>query len=196
MIAASGWHRARYSADMTAGESFLSTEDIARIGFAMVGQNLRISRFARFYSPARIHLGDEVRIDDFAVLSPGDAEIRLEGYNHVGAGSMLFGGVRMEPWSTVSGRVGVYGVSDDFSVDTTTYPHANVPQRVVRRTPVLIGSRVVVGTGSTILPGVHIAAGISVGAMSLVTKSLVTPGVYSGIPVDWKGPRLPAESNS
>jgi dTDP-4-amino-4,6-dideoxy-D-glucose acyltransferase len=170
---------------MTLGESFLSMEDVASIGFASVGHDVRISRFARIYAPAQIHLGDEVRIDDFAILSPGDGEIRLAGYNHVGAGSMLFGTVRMEPWSTVSGRVGIYAVSDDFSVDGTTYPHANAPKRVVHRMPVVIGPRVVVGTGSTILPGVHISAGIAVGAMSLVTTSLVKPGVYVGSPARW-----------
>jgi galactoside O-acetyltransferase len=89
---------------VTAGESFLSASDVAGMGLAAMGENLRISRFARLYSPARIHLGNDVRIDDFAILSPGEDDIYLEGHNHIGAGSMLFGGVRMKEWSTLSGR--------------------------------------------------------------------------------------------
>jgi galactoside O-acetyltransferase len=48
--------------------------------------------------------------------------------------------------------------------------------------PVTIGSYVVIGTGSTVLPGSDVHDGISVGAMSLVTHPLEIPGIYAGIP--------------
>ena len=49
--------------------------------------------------------------------------------------------------------------------------------------PVLIGRHVIIGSGSVILPGVKIGNGSSVGALSLVTKSLEEWGVYLGAPV-------------
>ncbi len=171
--------------------SFLSPAEAQAIGLGSIGPNLRLSRFARLYRPERIFLGSEVRIDDFAILSPGDGEIRMAGHNHIGAGAMLFGAVSIGEWSTVSGRVAVYASSDDFVVDAITYPHARPELRAVISNRVDIGSRVVVGTGSTILPGVRIADGVAVGAMSLVTRPLMKPGVYAGIPAQWRRARKP-----
>ena len=46
-----------------------------------------------------------------------------------------------------------------------------------------LGRHVIVGSGSVVLPGVVIGDGCSVGALSLVTKSLPEWGVYFGAPV-------------
>jgi galactoside O-acetyltransferase len=167
---------------MTDGSSFLTDAELAAFGFAAIGTGVRISRRASFYGRSAISLGDEVRIDDFALLSAGPAGITLEGFNHVAAGAMIFGEVTMRLWSTLSSRVAVYATSDDFGADTHTYPHVR-RGRVVTASPVVIGSRVVIGTGSTILPGVTIADGVSVGAQSLVSRSITGPGLYAGIPV-------------
>lgn len=45
-----------------------------------------------------------------------------------------------------------------------------------------IGRHCIVGTNSLIFPGVNLAEGCSVGAMSMVTKSTEKWGIYSGIP--------------
>jgi galactoside O-acetyltransferase len=169
----------------------MSPDEIERIGFGRVGPIVRISRFARFYGAEKISLGDEVRIDDFAILSPGDGEIVLADHVHIAAGAMLFGDVRLGSWSTLSSRVAVYAVSDDFTIDATTYPHGDQRTRAVTSDPVAIGDRVVIGTGSTLLPGVRIVSGTAVGAMSLVTTPIDTPGLYAGIPVRRLGSRTP-----
>lgn len=167
---------------MTDRDSFMVASEIAAVGFASVGAKVRISRLARFYRPSAIRLGDEVRIDDFAVLSAGLKGIALEGFNHVAVGALIFGDVTLRPWSTLSSRAAIYSISDDFTVDTHTYPNVEAG-RFITSEPVMIGSRVVVGTGSTILPGVTIVDGVSIGAMSLVTRPIERPGLYVGMPV-------------
>src|SRR5688572_28243038 len=141
-------HRARYSAGMTTGDSFLREDELEALGLGSLGAHPRISRFARLYGTASIHLGDDVRVDDFAIPSPGTGTIRLEGFNHVAAGAMLFGDVTLRPWCTISSRAAVYATSDDFTLDATTYPHAG--DRVLVQNSVTLGSRVVIGTGSTV----------------------------------------------
>ena len=47
---------------------------------------------------------------------------------------------------------------------------------------VLIRRHVIIGTGSTILPGVILEEGTAVGAMSLIRKSTDSWGIYAGIP--------------
>ncbi|MFA5747563.1 MAG: acyltransferase [Candidatus Absconditabacterales bacterium] len=48
--------------------------------------------------------------------------------------------------------------------------------------PVVIGDHVFIGMNSVILPGVHICNNVIVGAGSIVTKSILYPGIYGGNP--------------
>lgn len=54
--------------------------------------------------------------------------------------------------------------------------------RNVKEAQVILGKHCVVGTGSIVLPGVHIAEGTSIGSMSLVNRSTLPWKVYYGIP--------------
>jgi acetyltransferase-like isoleucine patch superfamily enzyme len=47
---------------------------------------------------------------------------------------------------------------------------------------VRIGSRVLVGSGVSVLPGVRIGDDIVVGAGAVVCEDLDVPGVYAGVP--------------
>lgn len=68
--------------------SFLSIEEIKKIGFKSVGNEVYISRFAKFYSPEKMEIGSNVRIDDFCLLS---GKIVLGNYIHISAYSALYG---------------------------------------------------------------------------------------------------------
>ena len=52
-----------------------------------------------------------------------------------------------------------------------------------------IGRHVIVGTGSTILPGVKLGEGCAVGAMSLLNRDAEPWGIYHGIPARRRGER-------
>lgn len=54
---------------MIGSTSFLTEEEIKSLGFKKYGDNLKISRFAHFYTPSTIEIGNNVRIDDFCILS-------------------------------------------------------------------------------------------------------------------------------
>ncbi len=92
---------------METRSSYLTDSEVLSLGFASTGRSLRISRFARFYGASRIWLGNEVRVDDFAVLAAGENGIELEGYNHIAVAALVFGDVRFKPWSTLSSRAAV-----------------------------------------------------------------------------------------
>ena len=47
---------------------------------------------------------------------------------------------------------------------------------------IVIGEHVVVGTGSTLLPGAMLPEGVAIGAMSLVKHPLEPWEIYAGIP--------------
>jgi acetyltransferase-like isoleucine patch superfamily enzyme len=69
-------------------------------------------------------------------------------------------------------------IGPHVSFSNDRYP--TVVQKEVENT--VIEDDVNIGAGTIILPGVHIASGITVGAGSLVTKKLMEKGIYYGHP--------------
>lgn len=162
--------------------SFYSAEELQRIGFKSIGNNVQLSRNANIYGAERIVIGNNVRIDDFCILS---GDITLRDYIHISAYSALFagnGGIEIESFSGISSRCAVYAVSDDYSGNAMTNPMIPDQLRNVVEKKVVIKKHALIGTGSTILPGVTIGEGVSVGSMSLVNNSLDKWGIYAGIP--------------
>ena len=49
--------------------SFYSKEELKEIGFKKYGENVLISRKTSIYNPEKIIIGNNVRIDDFCILS-------------------------------------------------------------------------------------------------------------------------------
>ncbi len=163
--------------------SFYERAELEALGFASLGSNVRISRKSSLYGIRKMHVGSNVRVDDFCILS---GSIVLHDYIHISAGNYLFAGdvgIEMHDFSGLSSRCAVYAVSDDYSGDYLTNPMVPEEYRRVVEAKVELGKHVIVGTSSVILPGVSIGEGSSVGSMSLVLKPLDPYGVYVGVPV-------------
>ncbi|MCI8409670.1 MAG: acyltransferase [Lachnospiraceae bacterium] len=162
--------------------SFYSEEELKIFGFSEIGTDVKISRKASIYGSQNMKIGDHVRIDDFCILS---GRIVLGSYIHISAYTSIFAGdagVFMENFVTVSSRSAIYAVSDDYSGLAMTNPTIPNEFRNVTSSKVVLERHTIVGTGSTILPGVTLHEGTSVGAMSLITKSTVAWKMYVGIP--------------
>lgn len=164
---------------------------IEKMGFASVGRNVMISERASFYRCAQISIGDDVRIDDFCVLSAGDGGIDIGSHVHLAVYSSLIGKGRitLSDFCNISSRVSIYSSSDDYSGATMTNP--TVPERYknVTHADVFIGRHVIVGSGSVVLPGVRLGEGVAVGALSLVRESCAEFGIYAGSPAKYLRPR-------
>ena len=68
--------------------SFLSSEELKNFGFKAIGTNVFISRKVSIYSPQSISIGNNVRVDDFCILS---GNITLGSYIHISAYTALYG---------------------------------------------------------------------------------------------------------
>lgn len=168
--------------------SFFSEEELKEIGFKSYGSNLKISRYARFYSPQNIRIGNNVRIDDFCILS---GNITLGNNIHISAYVALYGakGIVMKDYSGISPKSVVYSAMDDFSGDYLIGPIH--PERSINVTggQVVLERFVQVGTNSIVFPNITIGEGTVVGACSLVNKSLDSWSVYWGVPAQKKRER-------
>jgi galactoside O-acetyltransferase len=89
----------------------------------------------------------------------------------------------MEDFSGLSPRVTIYSESDDYSGFSLTNPM--VPDKFkpkLHKGRVILGRHCIVGASSTILPGIYLRDGVSVGAHSLVTKNCDEWTMYVGVP--------------
>ena len=163
----------------------LSRNAIEALGCASVGENVQISERASFYGASRIVLGNNVRIDDFCVLSAGDGGITVGDYVHIAVYSLLIGAGRitLSDFCNISSRVAIYSSNDDYSGVTLTNPTVPSEYTGVTHADVFLGKHVIVGSGSVILPGVTMEEGVAIGALSLVPKRCEAFGLYAGNPV-------------
>lgn len=167
--------------------AFLSKENIAILGFVSVGDNVLISDKASIYNVKNISIGNNVRIDDFCILSAGDGGIEIGNYIHIAAYTSLIGKgkISLKDFCNLSSRVSIYSSNDDYSGEALTNPMVPSDFTNVLHAPVYIGKHVIIGSGSVVLPGVTLSDGAAIGALSLVSKNCEEFSVYSGAPAKY-----------
>lgn len=162
--------------------AFLTREQLRGMGFRSLGENVLISDKASIYNHDLIEIGDNVRIDDFCVIS---GKVTIGRNVHIAVFCNVAGGekgVILDDFSGLAYACQVFTQSDDYSGRTLTNP--TVPDNFKKETKaaVKIGRHCIVGASSIIFPGVTLAEGTSVGAMTMVTKSTESWSVYFGVP--------------
>jgi len=164
--------------------AYLTEKQLASLGLASFGKNVLISDKASIYNAKNISIGNNVRIDDFCVLSAGEGGVNIGNFIHIAVYTSLIGKgeITLEDFSNLSSRVAIYSSNDDYSGEFMTNPMVPSEFTNVAHAPVKIGKHVIVGSGSVILPGVTLEEGVAVGALSLVTKSCSAFGIYTGNP--------------
>lgn len=160
---------------------------IDEMGFGSVGENARISDKASFYNCSNIFIGNNVRIDDFCVISAGRGGICIGDYVHIAVYSCLIGRgkITISDFCNISSRVSIYSSSDDYSGASMTNPMVPTQYTDVLHADVFLGKHSIVGSGCVILPGVTLGEGAAVGALSLIRKDCREFGIYAGSPAEF-----------
>ncbi|ENO77391.1 acetyltransferase [Thauera sp. 27] len=163
---------------------FMSQEQVNLMGFAQVGKNTKLSDKASYYNCRNIKIGNNVRIDDFCVISAGDGGINIGNHVHIAIYASLIGSgnITASDFSGISSRVSIYSSNDDYSGAFLTGPTVPSEFTNVKHADVFIGRHVIIGAGSVVLPGVVLEDGVAIGALSLVTKRCEAFGIFSGVP--------------
>ena len=161
--------------------SFYTNNELQELGFRSIGKKVFISRKASLYSIGCICIGDNVRIDDFCILS-GDIEI---GSNiHIGAYSALYGnmGIVLRDNTGISPRCSLYSAMDDFGGDFLIGPIHEEQFTNVTGNRIVLNEYSHCGANSVVFPGVTFGVGSVLGAMSLASRSLPEWTISVGIP--------------
>lgn len=163
-------------------KSFYDTNELETLGFNSLGSNVLISKKASIYGAENISIGNNVRIDDFCILS---GKIEIGSYIHISAYTGLFAGnvgIIIKDFVTLSSRCAIYAISDDYSGEYMANPMVPDEYRKVESKKVVFEKYSIVGTGTTILPGSIIGEGTAVGCMSLVKSVLEPYSIFAGVP--------------
>ena len=163
---------------------FYSVEELEKIGFKSIGENVLISDKTSIYNPQNIEIGNNVRIDDFCVISAGKGGIIIGDNVHIAVFCSLIGQgkITLKNFSGLSSRVTIYSSTDDYSGEYLTNPTVDKRFTNVISGDVILGKHVIVGSGTLILPNVEIGDFSSVGALSMVTKCVESGILVAGIP--------------
>jgi len=164
--------------------SFYTIAELETLGLKKYGENVCISRYARIYNPGNMSIGNNVRIDDFCILSAGNNPFILEDYIHISAGVYIYGqnGFHMKSLTNISAGSKIYTQSDSFCGNYLIGP--SIPNRLrnVYGSPLVIEKYTIIGAGSIVLPGAIIGEGVAIGANSLITKDCKPWSIYGGSP--------------
>lgn len=164
---------------------FYTEKDLVDVGFKSIGRNILIDKNCTIIGLNNISIGSNVRIDAYTTITASEGGGLTIGSNIHIAGYCLLaasGGIIMEDFSAISHGTKIYSASDDYSGGYLT--NAVIPDKYknVKRGLVTLKKHSLIGSSSVLLPGVVVGEGTTVGAMSLVSKSLDDWSVYAGIP--------------
>lgn len=164
--------------------SFMTVEELNNIGFKSIGKNLNISKKISFYNPGFISIGNNVRLDDYCIVSASKNGISIGNYVHITAYVVIAGGenITIEDFVAIGAHTCIYSSNDDYSGGSMTNSMVDSIYKVVHTAPVTIKRHTIIGSHTTILPGTSIGEGVSIGSHSFVKSNLNSFGIYCGVP--------------
>lgn len=161
--------------------NFYTKSELKKLGLKSYGTNVLISKKSSIYGAENITIGNNVRIDDFCILS---GNIDLGNYIHISAYVALYGKskIKISDFCGISARSIVYTASDDFSGKYMISPMVPSKLTNLQVGPVTLHKYVQLGANTIVMPGITINEGAVTGAFSLVLKSLKPWTINFGIP--------------
>ena len=164
---------------------YYNEHELKEAGFKALGHNVQIAKNCTIIGVENIEIGSNVRIDGYCtIVATGNGWLKLGSHIHIGSYCLLSAGdgIRMDNFSGLSQGVRIYSKTDDYSGNHLTNPTVPPKYTGVTGGTVVLEKHVIIGSGTVILPNICIGEGTSVGALSLVTKSLKSWKVFFGNP--------------
>jgi len=162
---------------------WMTLHKLRRLGVTLLGDNIKVSNDCRLYNPKNIILHNNIRIDDFTILS-ARGKIEVFNYVHIASHCLISASTRIEcrNFTAIASGCKLFGSTDDYGGNFLTNP--TIPRSLVnvKSGDIILEDHVILGSNTIVLPSVVFGEGTSVGAMSLITKSTDSWGIYTGIP--------------
>ena len=161
---------------------YLSENELKNLGFKKYGKNILISNKASIYNPELIEIGNNVRIDDFCLLS---GKIKISSYIHITPYVLLAGGTEgiiIKDYCTFAYGVKVFSQTDDYSGGSMVNSLIPKKYKMETKKKITINKHCIFGANSIIFPGINVAEGTSLGAGAILKQNTEPWSIYVGIP--------------
>ena len=162
---------------------YLALEALSRMPFKSLGHDVMMHERVTLVGIENISIGSHVRIDpDVILLATGPLTIGC--YTHIATGVFITAraGFEMKNFANIAHGARIYTINDDYSGEHLMGP--TIPAELLNLQPgaVLMQEHATVGAGAIVLPGVTLAEGSVLGALSLIGRSTEPWMIYGGVP--------------
>ena len=156
--------------------NFLSKQKLRKIKFKVLGKNVKISTNVTIIGEKNIEIGDNVRIDDFTIISAKEGSLKIGSNVHIAGQCYLGcgGEIQIKDNVNISQGVKIYSKLND-------YLNFNKHSATIKSS-IKIGNNVILGSNTVVAGNTLIKDGATVGALSLVKQNLKSWSVYAGCP--------------
>ncbi len=157
--------------------NFLSKNRLKKLKLKSFGKNIKISPNVTIIGSENIQMGDNVRIDDYTIISAKEGFLKLHSNIHIGGQGYLGcgGGIEIKSDVNIAQGVKIYSKIND-------YLSAKNKNKIIKGS-IKIARNVILGSNAVIIGKTIIKEGTTVGALSLVKQNLNSWSVYAGCPV-------------
>jgi len=149
---------------------------------ASIGENPQIFINALVLKPEAIHIGDNVRIDDFSRIEGGSG-LWIGNYVHIASfASILAGGEAIieDFCGLAQGAKLITGFGHPFEDAIGNLPNGDPFKRKADK--IVLGKYSFVAANAVVLPGVSLGEGAVLAACSVATKDIPPWKVAAGVP--------------
>jgi acetyltransferase-like isoleucine patch superfamily enzyme len=162
---------------------YLAPEALSSMPFKALGHDVMIHERVTLVGIENISIGSHVRIDpDVILLATGPLTIGC--YTHIATGVFIAAraGFEMKNFANIAHGARIYTINDDYSGEHLMGPTIPGELLNLRHGAVLMQEHTIAGAGAIVLPGVTLAEGSVLGALSLIGTSTEPWTMYGGVP--------------
>ena len=161
--------------------NYYNIDELNSLGLKSFGKNVMISKRCSIYGADNIEIANNVRIDDFCILS---GNISIGNYVHISAYSALYGryGIVIGDFCGISPRCTLFSASDDFSGEYMISPMVPNNLTHLQKGKIVLNNYCQIGANSIVMPSVTLGEGSVCGAFSFVNQNLSPWTINIGVP--------------
>ena len=151
-----------------------------------LGEDSIIGKTVRIRRPEEVTIGDHTIIDDFTYISTA---LKIGAYSHIASNVVISGGssakVVIGNFTGISTGVSIHAATSEYisvSFDLPSIPESSQIGGICK--DIVINDHVLIGTKSTIMPGVFLPEGFASSAYSFIPVGDYEPWtLYGGNPI-------------
>jgi len=162
---------------------YLTPEALSNMPFKSLGHDVMMHERVTLVGIENISIGSHVRIDPEVILL-ATGPLTIGCYTHIASGVFIGAkaGFEMKNFTNIAHGARIYTINDDYSGEHLMGP--TIPAEFLSLSPgaVLLEEHANIGAGAIVLPGVTLAEGSVLGALSLISRSTEPWTIYGGVP--------------